>query len=171
MLKKLAKIFKTKSSRKYIYSELIAYASAMTATAVSANFTEQHTHSDLLISVVSAIIGSCGFLSAALVSYILLNIPEYIGAIRTPGYDVSVILRSYFKGLLATYAFRIPFQFFIQKIGMPPTAAAPFAQVISGQVGNIIRIYFNYRARIFGEYSDPHGQESSDSVKAETEAR
>jgi hypothetical protein len=53
-------------------------------------------------------------------------------------------------GIWATYLVRIPLQYFLQKSGIAPAAAAPIAQVIAGQIGTIVRVYSNYKKKIFG---------------------
>jgi hypothetical protein len=54
------------------------------------------------------------------------------------------------QGIWATYLFRIPFQYLLQKFGITPSVAAPIAQVVAGQVGTAVRVYSNYRKKIFG---------------------
>jgi hypothetical protein len=57
------------------------------------------------------------------------------------------------RGIWATYIIRIPFQYFMQKFGVVPAVAAPIAQVVSGQVGTVVRVYSNYKKKIFGSHS------------------
>lgn len=122
---------------------------AIVAAWASALITDRHTDSDFIITLVSTLGGTAGFLSMSLGLYLLLHVKEYAKGERNCRQDTSSILKSYFDGLIATYAFRIPFQFLLQKLGVAPTIAAPVAQVVSGQIGNVVRIYRNYQRNIF----------------------
>jgi hypothetical protein len=53
-------------------------------------------------------------------------------------------------GIWVTYIIRIPLQYVMQKFGVAPALAAPIAQVFSGQIGTVVRIYSNYKKKIFG---------------------
>ncbi len=137
---------------------------AIIAAWASALITDRHTDSDLLITLVSTLGGTAGFLSMALGLYLLLHLKEYANGNRNCKQDTSSIMKSYFDGLIATYAFRIPFQFLLQKLGVAPTVAAPVAQVVSGQIGNVVRIYRNYQRNIFAVQHPPKKSDNSTEI-------
>lgn len=154
-MKRRAKIIFSRSNRKYYYSEITAYICAIGASSISAHAAQDYTRSDLLITVFSALVGTAGFLIPAIGIYTLLNLGSYRRKERSVYEDISVISRSYFESLLASYAVRIPLQFFLQKAGLAPAASAPIAQTIAGQVGNIVRFYGNYKRKLYGHGHKP----------------
>lgn len=134
---------------------MAAYILAIIASSLTAVWADRFTDSDILISVVSTLGGTVGFLVPAIGLYFILNIPEYRRRRRSAAEDFRVINRSYFESLIATYAVRIPLQFILQKVSIEPGLAAPVAQTLAGQVGNVVRIYGNYKRRLFGHQPRP----------------
>ncbi len=160
-MRRKAKIIFSRSNRKYFYSEIAAYLTAIGASSVSAHAALKYTDSDLIITLFSALIGTAGFLIVAIGMYTTLNLGCYYRKERSMPDDISKISRSYFESLLATYAVRIPLQFILQKMGMAPAAAAPISQTIAGQVGNIVRFYGNYKRKLFGHRQSPVRNEAA----------
>lgn len=138
------------TNKKYLACELISYVAAAATASASAAIANLFTNSDLAITIISTIIGSAGFFIGGMGTYAILNIAEYKSGRRNFPFDMKSMFISNIHGIWATYLFRIPFQYFLQRFGIAPVAAAPVAQVVSGQVGTIIRVYSNYRKKIFG---------------------
>ena len=141
------------TNKKYFASEIVSYIAAAAMASVSAAIADLFTNSDLSITIISTIGGSIGFFAGGMGSYAILNITEYKYRRRNFSLDMKSMFISNIHGIWATYLVRIPFQYFLQKFGIAPAAAAPIAQVISGQVGTIIRVYNNYKKKIFGTHS------------------
>jgi hypothetical protein len=146
---KISELFSA-TNKKYFASELVSYIAAAAAASASAAIADLFTNSDLIITVASTIVGSVGFLVGGMGTYAILNIAEYKSGRRNFPLDMKSMFISNIHGIWVTYLFRIPFQYFLQKIGITPAVAAPIAQVVSGQIGTIIRVYSNYRKKIFG---------------------
>jgi hypothetical protein len=143
------------ANKKYFASEIISYIAAAAAASASAAATDLFTDSDIVITIISTIVGSVGFLAGGMGTYAILNIAEYKNQNRNFRSDMKSMFASNIHGIWATYLFRIPFQYIMQKFGVLPAVAAPIAQVVAGQVGTAVRVYSNYKKKIFGNY---HGK-------------
>lgn len=141
------------ANKKYFASEIISYIAAAAAASISAAATDLFTNSDFVITIISTIVGSIGFLVGGMGTYAILNIAEYKSRNRNFRSDMKSMFASNIHGIWATYLFRIPFQYIMQKFGVIPAAAAPIAQVVAGQVGTAVRIYSNYKKKIFGSHN------------------
>jgi len=141
------------TNKKYFVSELVSYVAAAAAASGSAAIADWFTNSDLAITLISTICGTAGFLIGGLGTYAILNIAEYKSGRRNFSLDMKSMFISDIHGIWVTYIIRIPFQYFMQKFGVLPAVAAPIAQVIAGQVGTVVRIYNNYKKKIFGSHS------------------
>ncbi len=138
------------TNKKYFASELVSYITAAAMASASAAITDLFTNSDLIITLVSTIGGTAGFIVGGLGCYAILNIGEYKTGKRNFTLDMKSMFISNIHGIWVTYIIRIPFQYILQKIGVTPAVAAPVAQVVCGQVGSVVRIYSNYKKKIFG---------------------
>jgi len=138
------------TNKKYFASELVSYVAAAAMASISAAIADLFTNSDLAITIISTIIGSIGFFAGGMGTYAILNIGEYKSGRRNFPLDMKSMFTSNIHGIWATYLFRIPLQYFLQKFGIVPAAAAPIAQVVAGQVGTAVRVYSNCRKKIFG---------------------
>jgi hypothetical protein len=143
-------------NKKYFASEIVSYIAAAAAASASAAATDLFTDSDIVITIVSTIVGSIGFLAGGMGTYAILNIAEYKSRNRNFPSDMKSMFISNIHGIWVTYLFRIPLQYFMQKFGVVPALAAPIAQVISGQFGTVVRVYSNYKKKIFG--AEPSGK-------------
>ena len=141
------------TNKKYFASELVSYIAAAAMASVSAAAADLFTNSDLMITIISTIGGSIGFFIGGMGSYAILNTAEYKNGRRNFSLDMKSMFISNIHGIWATYLVRIPLQYFLQKFGIVPAAAAPIAQVVAGQVGTVIRVYSNYKKKIFGTHS------------------
>jgi hypothetical protein len=139
------------TNKRYFASEIISYVFAAAMASLTAVITDAFTDSDLIISVVSTLGGSVGFLAGGMGSYAILNIAEYKSRKRKFSSDMKSMFVSNIHGIWVTYLFRIPLQYFMQKFGVTPAIAAPIAQVIAGQIGTVARVYSNYKKKIFGK--------------------
>lgn len=146
---KLSVLFSA-TNKKYFASELVSYITAAAAASGSAAMADWFTNSDMAITLISTICGTAGFLVGGLGTYAILNIAEYRSGRRKFPPDMKSMFISDIRGIWATYIIRIPFQYFMQRFGVVPAIAAPIAQVVSGQVGTVIRVYSNYKKKIFG---------------------
>ena len=146
---KLKNKISSKQSWKYYLSEIAASLVALLTSTVSAVITDKLTDYDIVISVVSAVGGTAGFVAGSLLFYAILHIPEYKAKKRNLFYDMKSIARSNLHGIIAMYAFRIPFQYFLQKGGIAPAYAACVSQFLSGLIATAVRIYHNYKAKVF----------------------
>jgi hypothetical protein len=138
------------TNKKYFASELVSYVAAAAMASASAAIADLFTNSDLTITLISTICGSVGFFVGGMGSYAILHLAEYKNGKRNFPLDMKSMFISDIRGIWVTYIIRIPFQYLMQKFGVVPAIAAPIAQVVSGQVGTIVRVYSNYRKKIFG---------------------
>jgi hypothetical protein len=145
----------SRTSCKYYCSELIASLLALLLSVSAAVLTDRISDSDALISVVSALGGTAGFLGGIAGLYALLHIRAYRSRQRHFGSDIRAMTRATLHGVLAMYAFRIPCQFALQKVGVAPALAALVSQGLSGLVATAVRARHNYRANIFGPARGP----------------
>lgn len=150
MAKFLKKIF-SKQNGKYYFSEIAASLIAIVCSTASAVITDRLSDYDIVISVISAVGGTIGFVIGSLLIFAILHIPEYRAKKRSLLYDMKSIAKANLHGILAMYAFRIPFQYFLQKIGITPGYAACISQFLSGLIATAVRIYHNYKAKIFAD--------------------
>ena len=146
---KIGRLFSA-TNKKYFASEIVSYIAAAAAASASAAITDLFTNSDFVITIISTIIGSIGFLAGGMGTYAILNIAEYRSTNRNFQSDMKSMFISNIHGIWVTYLFRIPFQYIMQKLGVLPAAAAPIAQVVAGQIGTAVRVYSNYKKKIFG---------------------
>jgi hypothetical protein len=138
------------TNTKYYASEVVSYITAAGAASLSAYIADIFTNSDLLITIISTLGGTVGFLAGGMGSYAILHFGEYENGKRSFSLDMKSMFISDVHGIWVTYIIRIPLQYFMQKFGVAPALAAPIAQVISGQLGTIVRVYSNYKKKIFG---------------------
>ena len=148
--------FFSKTNKKYYASELISYATAAGAASLSAYIADISTNSNLLITIISTLGGTVGFLAGGMGSYAILHFAEYKNGRRNFPLDMKSMFISDIHGIWVTYIIRIPLQYFMQKFGVAPALAAPIAQIFSGQLGTAVRIYSNYKKKIFG--AEPGGK-------------
>jgi len=141
------------TNKKYFASEVVSYITAAGMASITAAITDSLTNWDIIITIVSTLGGTAGFIGGGMGCYAILNIGEYKSGKRNFSQDMKSMFISNVHGIWVTYIFRIPFQYILQKIGMAPAAAAPIAQVVCGQVGTVVRIYSNYKKKIFGSGS------------------
>ncbi|MGA2914608.1 MAG: hypothetical protein ABSE89_01110 [Sedimentisphaerales bacterium] len=141
------------TNKKYFASEIVSYIAAAAAASGSAAIADLLSDSDFIITIISTIIGTIGFIISGLGTYAILNIVEYKKGSRDFVLDMKSMFISDIQGIWAAYLLRIPLQYFMQKFGVLPVVAAPIAQVISGQVGTIVRVYSNYKKKIFGSHN------------------
>ena len=141
------------TNKKYFASEIVSYIAAAAAASASAALADLFTDSDLLITIISTIIGSIGFLAGGMGTYAILNIAEYRSTNRNFKSDMKSMFISNIHGIWVTYLFRIPLQYIMQKLGVLPAVAAPIAQVVAGQAGTVVRVYSNYKKKIFGNHN------------------
>ena len=154
MTKLSRKIF-SRTNKKYYSSEIIASLLALVLSVTSAVLMDKITDSDALICIVSALGGTLGFLAATLGIYTLLHIRQYRRKERHFTRDMKSILTANMYGIAVMYAFRIPCQYVLQKLGIIPAFSATIAQFLSGLIGTAVRVYHNYKTNIFGD-SNPH---------------
>jgi hypothetical protein len=140
---------------KYYSSEIIASLLALVLSVTSAVLMDKTTNSDALISVVSALGGTLGFLGGTLGVYALLHLCQYCRKERHLAHDMRSIFMANIHGIVGMYAFRIPCQYILQKLGLAPAFSAIIAQFLSGLIATVIRIHHNYKANIFGAFN-PH---------------
>ncbi|MHC4692773.1 MAG: hypothetical protein ACYS67_08525 [Planctomycetota bacterium] len=159
MTKFSRKIF-SRTNKKYYTSEIIASLLALVLSVTSAVLMDKITDSDALISIVSALGGTLGFFTGTLGIYTLLHIRQYRRKERHFIRDMKSIVTANIYGILAMYAFRIPCQYILQKMGIIPAFSATIAQFLSGLIGTAVRVYRNYKANIFGGFN--HQQSPSD---------
>ena len=144
------------TNKKYYASELISYATAAGAASLTAYIADILTNSNLLITIISTVGGTMGFLAGGLGSYAILHFGEYKNGKRSFPLDMKSMFISDVHGIWVTYLIRIPLQYFMQKFGVAPALAAPIAQIFSGQIGTVVRVYSNYKKKIFG--AEPGGK-------------
>ena len=152
MTKLSRKIF-SRTNKKYYSSEIIASLLALVLSVTSAVLMDKITDSDALICIVSALGGTLGFLAATLGIYTLLHIRQYRRKERHFTRDMKSILTANIYGITVMYAFRIPCQYVLQKLGIIPAFSATIAQFLSGLIGTAVRVYRNYKANIFGDFN------------------
>ena len=139
----------SRTSLKYYASEILASLLALVGSASSAYLLDKVTHSDILISAVSAISGTAGFIVGLGLIYAILHIRHYRNGKRCFTSDMKAIFKANLHGIVAMYAVRIPFQFVLQRYWLSPPVAATIAQAFSGLVATAVRAYHNYKADIF----------------------
>lgn len=152
MTKISRKIF-SRTNKKYYSSEIIASLIALVISVTFAVLMDKITNSDALISIVSALGGTLGFLAGTLGIYTLLHIRQYRRKERHFTRDMKSILSANIYGIAVMYVFRIPCQYVLQKLGIPPAFSATIAQFFSGLIGTAVRVYRNYKANIFGDFN------------------
>ncbi len=139
----------SRTSLKYYTSEILASLLAVVGSAGSAYLLDKVTASDILISVVSAVSGTVGFVVGLGLIYAVLHIRHYCSGQRSFAADMKSILRASLHGVATMYAIRIPFQFVLQQYWLSPPVAATIAQAFSGLIATAVRAYHNYKADIF----------------------
>lgn len=145
----IRKIF-SRTNTKYYSSEIIASLLALVLSVAAAVLMDKVTDSDAAISVVSALGGTLGFLAGTLGIYALLHIRQYRRRERIFPRDMKSIFTANIRGIFAMYAFRIPCQYILQKLGLTPALSAIIAQGLSGLIATAIRVHHNYKKKIFG---------------------
>lgn len=145
------KIF-SRTNIKYYSSEIIASLLALVLSVAAAVMMDKVTDSDAAISIVSAIGGTLGFLTGTSGIYALLHIRQYRRRERNLLRDMKSIFTANIRGILAMYAFRIPCQYILQKLGLTPAVSAIIAQGLSGLIATAVRVHHNYRKNIFGDF-------------------
>ncbi|MGB2809156.1 MAG: hypothetical protein WBC22_15545 [Sedimentisphaerales bacterium] len=152
MTKLSRKIF-SRTNKKYFSSEIIASLLALVLSVTSAVMMDKITDSDALICIVSALGGTLGFLAGTSCIYTLLHIRQYRRKERHFTRDMKSMLMANMYGIVVMYAFRIPCQYILQKMGIIPAFSATIAQFLSGLIGTAVRVYRNYKANIFGDFN------------------
>jgi hypothetical protein len=150
---KLSKKIFSRTNKKYFSSEIIASLLALVLSVTSAVMMDKITDSDALICIVSALGGTLGFLAGTSCIYTLLHIRQYRRKERHFTRDMKSMLTANMYGILVMYAFRIPCQYILQKMGIIPAFSATIAQFLSGLIGTAVRVYRNYKANIFGDFN------------------
>lgn len=143
----------SRTNIKYYSSEIIASLLALVLSVTAAVLMDKITDSDAAISVVSAIGGTMGFLSATSGIYALLHIRQYCRKERSFSHDMKSMFTANIRGILAMYAFRIPCQYILQKVGLTPALAAIISQGLSGLIATAVRLHHNYKKNIFGNFN------------------
>ena len=146
------KIF-SRTNIKYYSSEIIASLLALVLSVAAAVLMDTITDSDAAISVVSAIGGTLGFLAGTSGIYALLHTRQYLRRKRNFNHDMKSIFSANIRGILAMYAFRIPCQYILQKLGLTPAVSAIIAQGLSGLIATAVRLHHNYKKKIFGDFN------------------
>jgi hypothetical protein len=141
----------SRTSLKYYTSEILASLLAVVGSAGSAYLLDKVTASDILISAVSAVSGTVGFVVGLGLIYAVLHIRHYRNGQRSFVADMKSIFRANLHGVAAMYTVRIPFQFVLQRYWLSPPVAATIAQAVSGLIATGVRTYHNYKADIFAE--------------------
>jgi hypothetical protein len=137
------------TNKKYFASEIVSYVAAAAAASASAAIADSITDSNMAITIISTICGSIGFFGGGMGTYAALNTAEYKKGKRNFSSDMKSMFLSNTYGIWATYMFRIPFQYLLQKFAVAPAVAAPIAQIVAGQAGTVVRLYSNYKRKIF----------------------
>lgn len=150
---KLAKAIFSRTNVKYYSSEILASLLALVLSVASAVLMDRLTSSDAAISVVSAVGGTLGFFAGTMSIYALLHVRQYRRRQRRLSHDMRSIFSANARGILAMYAFRIPCQYILQKLGLAPALAAVIAQGLSGLIATAVRIHHNYKRKIFGGFN------------------
>lgn len=145
------------TNKKYYASEIIASLLALVLSVACAVLMDKVTASDGLISVVSALGGTLGFLMGTSGIYALLHISQYWGKQRDLVHDMRSIFTANVRGIFAMYAFRIPCQYILQKFWLNPAVSAVIAQGLSGLIATAVRVHHNYKKKVFGDF---YAQES-----------
>ena len=149
MTELIRKIF-SRTNTKYYSSEIIASLLALVLSVTAAVLMDKVTDSDAAISVVSALGGTLGFLAGTSGIYALLHIWQYRRRERNFPRDMKSIFTANIRGIFAMYAFRIPCQYILQKLGLTPALSAIIAQGLSGLIATAVRVHHNYKKKIFG---------------------
>ena len=139
-----------KHNIKYWISEGASIFTALAGSTLTAILMDKVCDYDSLISAVSALGGTVGFLSGTMGVYAGLHAGEYKRGEREFGKDMKDIFKSNIEGIVITYVMRFPIQYGLQKAGVYPGIAAPVAHVLGGIVGGAVRIIRNYQRNIFG---------------------
>ena len=140
-----------KHNLKYWISEATSVGIALTTSALSAYLTDKVTDSNLVISSVSAIAGTIGWIGGTMGTYSLLHINDYISKERSFKQDMKNIFKSNIEGIATTYVVRIPLQVALQKyLKMQPPMAASISHIAGGIGGSAVRIIRNHQRNIFG---------------------
>lgn len=140
-----------KHNLKYYLSEGSAVGISLASSALTAYLTDKVTDSDAIISTLSSIGGTIGWVSGNIGIYVFLHRKEYDNRERSFKYDVKALFKSNLEGIVTTTSIRIPLQFMFQKYcGIYPAFAAPFAHIIGGVAGTLVRVIRNYQRSIVG---------------------
>jgi len=150
---KLSRRIFSSTNKKYYSSEIIASVLALVLSVASAVMMDKITASDALISVVSALGGTLGFLTGTSGIYAFLHISQYRSKERNFVRDMRSIFTANMRGIFAMYAFRIPCQYILQKFWLSPAVSAVIAQGLSGLIATAVRVHHNYKKKIFGDFN------------------
>jgi hypothetical protein len=85
----------------------------------------------------------------AIFIYSILHIHQYKTKERNFKRDLKIITFSNIHGIWAMYAFRIPFQYILLHAGVSAAISAVIAQAASGLIATGVRMYLNYKNKIF----------------------
>jgi hypothetical protein len=136
---------------KYWTSEVASVGISLTASALAAHFSDKITDSNAVISGVSALAGTAGWIAGTTGIYTALHTPEYFSKKRSFKKDVSSICKSNLEGIATNYVVRIPLQFALQKyLDIDPAIAASISHITGGIGGTVVRLFRNYQRNIFG---------------------
>ena len=139
---------------KYWASEGASIGITLTTSALTAYLADKVTDSDAIISGLSAIAGTVGWISGTTGIYSLLHRKEYKSGERNFRQDVKSIFKSNLEGIATTYSVRIPLQYTLQKyLNVEPAIAASISHIAGGIGGTVVRVIRNYQRKIFGNKS------------------
>lgn len=144
---------KTKNKNwKYWVSESVSVGISLGSSVFAAYLADKVTDSDAVISGLSAIAGTAGWIAGTTGIYCGLHKKEYQSKERNFKQDVKSICKSNIEGIATTYAVRIPLQFVLQKYAnLEPPVAASISHIVGGIGGTVVRTIRNYQRNIFGE--------------------
>ena len=135
--------------KRYVFSEVVASLLSLGLSTGAAVLVDQVSANKWLISTGSALGGTLGFILGMLVVFCLTHCQDYRNGRRRLGRDIRTITKANIHGVLAMYAFRIPFQYVLLYVGLSAAIAAVIAQACSGLIAVGVRYYHNRRSNLF----------------------
>jgi hypothetical protein len=138
--------------KRYVFSEIVASLLSLGLSTGSAVGIDSVSTSKWLISAGSAVGGTLGFVLGMVVIFCVSHWPDYRQGRRVLGRDIRTITHANMHGVLAMYAFRIPFQYLLLHVGVHTAVAAFVAQACSGGIAVAVRYYHSRRANLFAAH-------------------
>lgn len=135
--------------KRYVFSEIVASLLSLVMSTGAAILVEYLYRCKWLISIGSAVGGTVGFILGMLAIFSLTHVHEYRHGRRHLQRDLCTITRANTHGVLAMYAFRIPFQYLLLRFGVATALAAVIAQAGSGFIAVVVRYYHSRKANLF----------------------